>query len=262
MRDPDNCGSCGSACATDEVCYDGSCTTSCPGGFTDCSGSCRDLGSDRLNCGACETACGDGEICEAGSCVVTCGTGLVNCSGVCSDTSSDPANCGACGAACALAEACVSGACRGVTLHTYTGTFPTTTSTVCSYGSCTVLGTGGGGRYFRTGDYVEETLTGTLLPSITGLDITLEMDDYTSGCAVGQILTWDVKVNGTTVGTYQYTGGSRLGRFTISRSFTFSAVAGTGTGDAYTLRYEATATVCSGGSSWNWFPGGTVILTG
>ena len=43
---------------------------------------------------------------------------------------------------------------------------------------------------------------------------------------------------------------------------TFSAVAGTGAGDEYTLRYEATATVCPGGSSWNWFPGGTAILTG
>jgi hypothetical protein len=27
-----------------------------------------------------------------------------------------------------------------------------------------------------------------------------------------------------------------------------------------TIRLEATSTVCSGGSSWNWYPGGTAIL--
>jgi hypothetical protein len=114
MRDPDNCGSCGVPCDSGEVCYDGTCTASCPGGFTDCSGSCRDLDSDRLNCGACDAPCAEGEICVAGACEPTCAAPLVLCSGECSDTSSDPANCGSCGTACAFDEACVSGSCLGV----------------------------------------------------------------------------------------------------------------------------------------------------
>jgi hypothetical protein len=114
MRDPDNCGSCGSACGTDEVCYDGSCTTSCPGGFTDCSGSCRDLASDRLNCGSCDNECESWEVCESSTCTTRCASPLVNCSGVCTDTRYDPTNCGSCGSPCALGEACVDGTCEGL----------------------------------------------------------------------------------------------------------------------------------------------------
>ena len=89
----------------------------------------------------------------------------------------------------------------------FSATFPTSSATVCSFGSCTALGSGGGGRYFRATDYLEETITGTGLGTITGLDLDFEMDDYTSGCAVGQALSWNVIVNGTTVGTYGITGG-------------------------------------------------------
>jgi hypothetical protein len=114
MRDVENCGSCGSRCETGENCYDGVCIAACPGGFTDCSGTCRDLDSDRFNCGACETECADGEVCESGACTVTCEPPLVNCSGVCTNTSMDPENCSACGAACGTQEACVSGTCMRV----------------------------------------------------------------------------------------------------------------------------------------------------
>lgn len=139
--------------------------------------------------------------------------------------------------------------------------FPTATSRVCSFGACSELGAGGGGRYFRAGDYVEETLTGTGLSSITGLSVSFDMDDYTSGCAVGQPLEWDVKVNGTPVGSYGYVGGAAMLRFTVTDRYAFGAVAGAGAGgDDYTLRYESKSTVCPGGSSWNWFPGGTATL--
>jgi hypothetical protein len=142
MRDPANCGSCASACGTGEVCYDGACTAACPGGFTDCSGSCRDLDSDRLNCGACDAACAEGEVCDAGACAVTCASPLVDCSGVCSDTRYDPLNCGSCGAACSMGEACVDGSCASVTCILIedfeTGTWPWSPWTAHSGSSGTV----------------------------------------------------------------------------------------------------------------------------
>jgi hypothetical protein len=112
MRDVENCGSCGSRCGTGENCYDGVCIAACPGGFTDCSGTCKDLDSDRFNCGACENECGPGLNCEAGSCVPTCVSPLIECAGTCVNTDMDPANCGSCGAPCAMGEACVSGTCQ------------------------------------------------------------------------------------------------------------------------------------------------------
>jgi hypothetical protein len=129
MRDPENCGACASRCGSGDVCYDGACLAACPGGFTDCSGTCRDLDSDRLNCGACDTPCEDGEVCDAGTCSVTCASPLVICphdsdgdtvmdTTVCSDTSMDPANCGSCGSPCAALEACVSGVCQPMDVST------------------------------------------------------------------------------------------------------------------------------------------------
>jgi hypothetical protein len=140
--------------------------------------------------------------------------------------------------------------------------FPTSAATTCSIsGACTTLGAGGGGRYFQTGDHLEETLSGTGLSSISGLDLSFDMDDHTTTyCTVG-LLEWNVSVNGTVVGTYQYTGGSSLGRISFSESYTFAPVVGVGSGgDDYTIRLEATTTVCPGASSWNWFPNGTATL--
>jgi hypothetical protein len=122
MRDPANCGACAHSCGSGDVCYDGTCTASCPGGFTDCSGSCRDLDSDRLHCGACDTECAAGEICDSGTCTVTCASPLIDCSGVCVDPSSDPDNCGGCAGAggvdCDVLEACVDGTCTPLDVST------------------------------------------------------------------------------------------------------------------------------------------------
>jgi hypothetical protein len=65
----DNCGSCGNACPANARCYQGACiATSCPGGYTDCTGSCYDLAHDRTNCGTCGNTCGREEICANGQC--------------------------------------------------------------------------------------------------------------------------------------------------------------------------------------------------
>jgi len=96
----------------------GSCELSCEAGLTECSGSCRDLATDRGHCGACGNACAAGEVCTTGSCAASCETGLTECSGSCRDTSIDPANCGGCAVVCPdranAAPVCVGGGCSFV----------------------------------------------------------------------------------------------------------------------------------------------------
>ena len=135
--------------------------------------------------------------------------------------------------------------------------FPSSSSTTPS-GS---LGSGGGGRFYRKGDYVTETFTGTGVTDVDELEYTVEMDDRTTSvCTVGT-LEFDVMINGTTVDTYSYVGGSTRGRIKFTDTVTFSKISGTGTdGDTYVLRIEAMDTVCPGASSWNWYSGGTFTL--
>ena len=67
-----NCGSCGNACASGQVCTSSSCAASCLSGQTYCSGTatCAVLNSDPTNCGSCGTACVTGSECRLGTCVL------------------------------------------------------------------------------------------------------------------------------------------------------------------------------------------------
>ena len=55
-------------CPDDTWCVEGECQFACPSTLTDCTGSCRDLQTDRAHCGGCDIACGAGEVCSMGAC--------------------------------------------------------------------------------------------------------------------------------------------------------------------------------------------------
>jgi hypothetical protein len=82
------------------------------------------------------------------------------------------------------------------------------------------------------------------------LDLSFTMTDSTSTYCSGMVtLVWNVKVNGTIVGSYSWPLGTGVGTHTISQTYTFAPIA---TGGTATLRIEAASTVCGGGGAWKW----------
>lgn len=80
QADGSNCGTCGVACATGELCSGGTCTAAgCPGAELECAQACVDVQTNSAHCGACDQPCAAGEQCMAGSCQCpigqTCGDG-------------------------------------------------------------------------------------------------------------------------------------------------------------------------------------------
>src|SRR5262249_34956239 len=122
QTDPNNCGSCGTGCASPNLyCVSGQCRY-CQAGLTQCGSLCVNTDSDPGNCGSCGQQCPTGETGVNGHC--TCGNlgdcraGEVCCGGaspICANIGDDVNNCGACGNVCrtpANATAvCNSGSC-------------------------------------------------------------------------------------------------------------------------------------------------------
>ncbi|MCC6994488.1 MAG: hypothetical protein IT370_07655, partial [Deltaproteobacteria bacterium] len=112
-----NCGQCGNACASGELCATGTCVTACVGGTSCPTASptyCADTLGDTDNCGACGVVCAPGKLCVDGSCACptpnpdACGSGA---SAYCTDLTQDESNCQNCGYACLPGQTCSNGAC-------------------------------------------------------------------------------------------------------------------------------------------------------
>ena len=127
--DPQHCGSCNKACASDQMCSGGKCVGACgAGGMCPpnqlcCNGQCEDTQDDPNHCGSCTKVCTTpphaSVTCEMSKCAIgNCATGFGDCNGVESDGcetnfSNDPKHCGSCTKACAPNETCTGGLCVG-----------------------------------------------------------------------------------------------------------------------------------------------------
>ena len=101
--DEDHCGSCNTACYSNEICCDGTCV--------------RSTSADT--CGSCGYTCPAGKVCQNGDCDPWgCYYGNTECSGVCVNTRIDPQNCESCGKICPVNSQCVDGECTPCPLNT------------------------------------------------------------------------------------------------------------------------------------------------
>jgi len=107
--DEANCGECGNACGSGEVCSGSTCSAGCDPGLENCGGSCVNLATSNDHCGVCFNACAIRRHCEDSTCV--CDEGLEECSGVCANLGTDPMNCGSCGVECGFGMDCVAASC-------------------------------------------------------------------------------------------------------------------------------------------------------
>ncbi len=132
------------------------------------------------------------------------------------------------------------------------------------------------------GSYLEQQLTATTVCSLDRIDLSFFIDDQTDNsnisCAQGQTHTFDVIINGTTVGGLSFSTPStgpavpptppRSEVINVSQSISFAPLPGTGgSNDDYLIRVQATSSVCNAmGNGGNYrfidSPSGTVDLFG
>ena len=79
--DPANCGGCGLACLSGQLCSAGTCGGGCSAGTTQCGSQCVDTQSSPDHCGGCDNACPSGEVCNQGTCLSGCSGGTTACAG-------------------------------------------------------------------------------------------------------------------------------------------------------------------------------------
>jgi hypothetical protein len=192
----------------------------------------------------------------------TCDAGLSVCASLCVDLRTDKNNCGKCGTVCSTG--CYMGAClpTGTTI-----TFPAKTSTTFRVSDMKTGTLGdGGGRVFRSaGDYVQDTITRST--PITKVTVNFKMSDGTSDLCVVGTLNWNVYINGSVVGSFSWPGGKTpyVGASTpmgpdqtINKTIAFASIAPASGG--FSIKFQATNTVCPGGGEWNWYAGGVATV--
>lgn len=127
--DAANCGACGVACPSGEVCIAGQC--GCPAGTAFCAGTSQCVST------ACAVA---GQVYDSASCACVCPGSQQLCNGACVDLSSDVANCGACGTTCTSQPCeqamCAAGVCGSVPVTGGACVTSTNAPGVCQNGQC------------------------------------------------------------------------------------------------------------------------------
>jgi hypothetical protein len=124
FSDKKNCGVCGRACGSQEICVNARCGPACTqSGTTLCDDICVDLDSDMNNCGACGIECetflpnAKGSVCSDGKCIISqCKTDYGDCNknladGCEANLRIDAGNCGVCGVKCPAGQVCYSKKC-------------------------------------------------------------------------------------------------------------------------------------------------------
>jgi hypothetical protein len=119
-------------------------------------------------------------------------------------------------------------------------------------------------RTWTTGSYVEDTLVGDST-SITSITLDFDWEDGTGGCHGGLATSFDVTVNGISVGRWEsIADGADFGPdiVPVFVAVDFAPIAGEGpSSNEYTVRMEqSSATICGGGGSWNFLAGGNTAL--
>lgn len=114
---------------------------------------------------------------------------------------------------------------------------------------------GGGGAYWRAGDFLTESFLGTGLGSAVSSTWTFSMSNELNSNGTAPAM-FDVLINGIVVDQFSFLP-DRGTIEQISLSNTFSTI----TGDDFVLSIVATSTVGSGAGSWNWIAGGSVTLS-
>ena len=114
---------------------------------------------------------------------------------------------------------------------------------------------GGGGQGYIAGDGVKQTFSGTGLASATSAIWDFNMSNFTREDVINK---FDALINGVIVDSFYFVSAGDSADVHFHFSESFAAIAG----DSYTLELTATSTVFSGGGSWNFYPGGTVELSG
>ncbi len=228
------------------VCESGSCT----------AGDLRCNGDALEKCNASSTGWDN---------VKTCGAGL------CDLTAKDCVECKAGSSDCLVKRprSCVSGHwvsaaadCSGATPYCEAGACvasPTTTfkyPTISALTSSGTLGLGGGGKFNAKGSWLEDGKSGrSAAMSQMDLDITMSDAMDPKWCA-GAVLSWDVYLSDKVIGSYSFSATGADHR--IVKTFTFAPILPRGS--LIDIKIVSTTDVCTGGGSWNWYPGGTVTV--